>query len=259
MKYRVSATLQETVMLDEETFIHTYRAPEIARDAQPGQFLHVRVCGLTAPLLRRPISILWSDGEENVRILFKRIRSGTALLSEKRAGELVDLVGPLGHKFVYDEGHDAVMIAGGYGIAPLYFLARSNRGRQSRMTLIYGARTSDQVYLTGELRGIFDEVIYTTDDGSLGQKGRVTDVLTDMLQSRTGVAVYACGPTPMLAAVQKTVEAAPDRGIPCWVSMENQMGCGIGACLGCVIPTREGFKTTCKAGPVFNGYEVLFS
>jgi dihydroorotate dehydrogenase electron transfer subunit len=259
MKTRVCAKLVAVKPIDHETFIHTYEAPEIAKDAKPGQFLHIRVSHLSAPLLRRPISLLWSDGQKNVQVLFKRVRTGTALLSEKRTGETVDLVGPLGHEFTYDFSRDAVMIAGGYGIAPLYYLAKLNRSNHTRTTLIYGARSADLLYLKDELRQIFNEVIYTTEDGSLGQRGRVTDPLRDLLVSRTNFTVYGCGPTPMLAAIQRTVEEAPEQGVPCWVSMENQMGCGIGACLGCVIKTKDGYKTTCKAGPIFNGYEVVFS
>jgi dihydroorotate dehydrogenase electron transfer subunit len=258
MKYRVFARLASVRQIDRDTFIHSYDAPEIAAEAKPGQFLHIRVSHHTAPLLRRPISILWADSSRIVQVLFKVVRTGTALLAEKREGETVDLVGPLGNPFPYTWEKDALMIAGGYGIAPVYFLGRLNRSEHNRRTLFYGARSRDQLYLTDELRKVFDEVVYTTDDGSLGRRGMVTDPLRDYIASRRNYAVYACGPTPMLAAIQGMLEReAPERPA-CWLSLENRMGCGIGACLGCVINTREGFKTTCKAGPVFDGYEVLF-
>ena len=257
MKHQVAATLESVRALDRETFLHTYLAPAIAAEAQPGQFLHIRVTHLTAPLLRRPISILWSDGHARVQVLFKVVRTGTALLAARREGETVDLLGPLGTPFPYDFARDAVMVAGGYGIAPVYFLGMANRSNHNRRTLIYGARTADQLYLRDELKEAFDEIIYTTEDGSLARKGRVTEPLRDLLDTRQNLALYACGPTPMLAAVaaEAARQTAPP---PCYVSMENQMGCGFGACLGCVIKTHEGFKTTCKQGPVFDAREVVF-
>lgn len=258
MKFRVMARLAEVRQLDENTFIHTYEAPEIAREARPGQFLHIRVSHHSAPLLRRPISILWSDSNSIVQVLFKVVRTGTALLSEKREDERVDIVGPLGTPFPYDFERDAVMIAGGYGIAPLYFLGKYNRSEHNKRTLFYGARTRDQLYLTDELRSIFNEVVYVTEDGSLGHRGIVTDPLRDLANTRTNYSVYACGPTPMLSAVRDILKDLAKPLPPCWLSLENRMGCGIGACLGCVVDTTEGFKTTCKAGPVFDGYELVF-
>jgi dihydroorotate dehydrogenase electron transfer subunit len=259
MKHRVCAPLVHSQKLDAETYIHTYEAPEIARDARPGHFLHIRVSHHTAPLLRRPISILWSDGQAHVEVMFKVLRTGTKLLSEKREGELVDLVGPLGTPFPYDPTHDAVAVGGGYGISPLYFLGRFHREEKNHQTLIYGARTRDQLYFTDQLRGIFDEVIYTTEDGSLGRRGYATDPLNDLMATRTEYAVYACGPTPMLSSLQAVLQRAPGELPRLWMSLENQMGCGVGACLGCVINTPEGFKTTCRSGPVFDGYEVIFA
>lgn len=260
MKFSTCAKLVGVEPIDSETFIHTYEAPEIARAALPGHFLHIRVTHLSSPLLRRPISVLWADGELRVQVLFKVVKTGTALLAEKREGEMVDIVGPLGNPFSFDESRDSIMVAGGYGIAPVHFLAKANASCAKRKTLIYGARTARLLYLRGMLEESFDEVLYTTDDGSFGRKGVVTDIVRDLLSQGGQPAVYACGPNPMLAAVQaRVVEAAGEPDIPFWVSMENQMGCGIGACLGCVIATREGFATTCKSGPVFNGYEVVFA
>ncbi len=258
MKHHEQATLVHVEQLDATTFRHVYAAPAIARDAQPGQFLHVRVTQATAPLLRRPISILWSDFHEHVEILFKVVRQGTALLAEKRVGERVDLVGPLGTPFPYDFSRDAVCVAGGYGIAPLCFLARANVSEHNRRILLYGARTASAIVLRPEWRQAFDEVAIATEDGSLGKKGLVTDLLRDLLVARRSLAVYACGPTPMLAAVARCVANFAEPGTPCYVSLENRMGCGVGACLGCVVPTRHGMATTCKQGPVFPAQEILF-
>jgi dihydroorotate dehydrogenase electron transfer subunit len=258
MKHHFAAKLARVEQLDRETILHTYEAPPIARDCSPGQFVHIRVSNLSAPLLRRPISILDSDFDTHIRILFKIVRTGTALLAEKREGESVDIVGPLGNPFPYDFSRDAVMVAGGYGIAPVFFLARANLSNHNRRTLVYGARSENQLYLRERFLDVFDEVIITTEDASLGRKGLVTEPLRDLLATRRNLAVYACGPTPMLAAVAGEVESRAEHGTPCFVSVENQMGCGIGACLGCVVQTRDGFKTTCKDGPVFDTHAVLF-
>jgi|DewCreStandDraft_4_1066084.scaffolds.fasta_scaffold100641_2 dihydroorotate dehydrogenase electron transfer subunit len=258
MKYRVLARLVEAHELDPTTFRHVYEAPQIARECAPGQFLHIRVSPQTAPLLRRPISILWSDGHTHVEVMFKVVRAGTALLASRRIGDEVDLVGPLGNPFPYDFTRDAVMVAGGYGIAPLAFLARWNVSNHNRRTLIYGARSADALYLLPEWKAAFDRVIVTTEDGSLGRRGLATDPLRDLLVAESHLAVYACGPTPMLAAVARTVAEVAEPGTPCYVSLENRMGCGVGACLGCVVPTKQGFKTTCREGPVFSANEICF-
>ena len=259
MKHSCRARLVDSEELDAVTHVHTYEAGPIASDAVPGQFLHIRVSDMSAPLLRRPISILWSDSSRLVQVLFKIVRIGTAILAEKRVGEHVDLVGPLGTPYPYDPARDAVLVAGGYGLAPMYFFAAYHPAQQQRRTLIYGARSEDGIYLRSRLKGVFDEILFTTEDGSLSRKGLATDALRDVLASRTNLTVYACGPTPMLAAVQKVVAESPAPDTPCYLSLENQMGCGIGACQGCVVRTTDGYKTTCKAGPVFDAREVIFN
>ncbi|MBX7246292.1 MAG: dihydroorotate dehydrogenase electron transfer subunit [Candidatus Sumerlaeaceae bacterium] len=259
MKYRVFAKLVKVEPVDHETYVHTYEAPQIAQDALPGQFLHIRVTHLSTPLLRRPISILWSDSHSLVKVLFKVVRTGTALLAEKREGELVDLLGPLGTPFPYDFNRDSIMVAGGYGIAPVYYLSRLNPSNNNKRVLIYGARDASQLYLRNDLKAAFDEVNYATQDGSVGRRGLVTDPLRDLLMSRGNLAIYACGPTPMLAAVKQLVAEVAEPGTPCWLSMENQMGCGFGACQGCVVKTVDGYATTCKQGPVFDARTVVFS
>lgn len=258
MKHHELATLVHAEQIDATTFRHVYEAPSIARDAQPGQFLHVRVTRATAPLLRRPISILWSDFHKHVEILFKVVREGTALLAEKRTGEHVDLVGPLGRPFPYDFHRTAVCVAGGYGIAPLCFLARANVSEHNRRILLYGARSASGIILKSEWRAAFDEVAIATEDGSMGRRGMVTDLLRDLVTTRKSLAIYACGPTAMLAAVAQCVRERAEPETPCYVSMENRMGCGVGACLGCVVPIRGGIATTCKDGPVFPASEILF-
>lgn len=258
MKHRILARLVAAQELGGSTFRHVYEAPPLAREARPGQFLHVRVTQATAPLLRRPISILWSDFHERVEILFKVVRQGTALLAEKRVGECVDLVGPLGTPFPYHFDRDAVFVAGGYGLAPLTFLARANVSDHNQRLLLYGARSASGIVLRPEWRSAFNEVAITTEDGSMGRRGVVTDVLRDLLATRRNLAVYACGPTPMLAAVARCVKEYAEPATPCYVSLENRMGCGIGACLGCVVPTCDGMATTCKDGPVFPAEKICF-
>lgn len=263
MKFSEDARLAQSIQHGEDTFEHVYHAPQIAALAQPGQFVHVRVADTLVPLLRRPISILGADAVTGMmRVLFKVVRKGTAVLAQRNEEETMEVVGPLGNPFPWDAERDAVMIAGGYGVSPVLFLARKHRAQGRKCTLIYGARTAADLLLTDEIERTFDEVIYTTNDGSRGEQGIVSQPLERLLATEPNSAIYACGPTPMLRAVAQVALAAhpthPD--IPCWVSMENRMGCGLGVCGGCVVPATNGkYITVCKDGPVFDARAINFA
>ena len=259
MKFSCSAVLAKSIRLSADTFEHQYLAPEIATVGLPGQFVHIRVSDATAPLLRRPISILDCNPQTGIaRVLFKVVREGTSLLASRREGDTVEIVGPLGRPFPWDEQRDAVMIAGGYGVSPVLFLARCHRESGRKCTIIYGARTHGDLLLVDEIQNTFHESIFTTNDGSFGEQGMINIPLARLLQTAPDVAVYACGPTPMLRAVAE-ISLAANADIPCWVSMENRMGCGVGVCGGCVVTATDGkMRTVCKDGPVFDAREIDF-
>ncbi len=245
-------------------------APTIARRAKPGQFIHVRCNGGMNPLLRRPLSI-HRVGKNYLEIFYKVVGKGTKILSERKSGEVLDIVGPLGNGFDLcptRKKHEAVaLVAGGMGIAPLFFLAEKiakNKRPKSKIKniAILGAKTKKEIFFVSQLRSLGFKVLVSTEDGSLGKKGLATDLLEKNLQT----AIYACGPSPML---KKIAQISGSKRIPCQISLENWMGCGLGACLGCVIKIKSFkkrksssrnfvYKRVCKDGPVFNAEAILW-
>jgi len=282
-------------------------APEIAGEAKPGQFVHVRCDDGCRPLLRRPFSIHRIQNSEvrgqkskvkgkvtirdTVEILYKVVGEGTRILIEKKEGEELNLIGPLGNGFrlpVTSNQLPVVLVAGGVGIASLLFLAEEIK---LPVTVLIGAKTKDQVLCEDDFKKLGCEVKISTEDGSYGYKGLVTELLKTFLSAfrtlpegarshRDGVHsafIYACGPRPMLKGV---AEIAGKDNIPCQVSLEEHMACGLGACLGCAIKVKmpdsgcwmpvktsasvQGlgssiqYKRVCKDGPVFDASEVIW-
>lgn len=238
--------------LGAHLFSMTLAAPEIAACAMAGQFLHLS-CG-EGNLLRRPISICAVEGER-IRIVFEVKGDGTRWLSTRKAGDSVDVLGPLGRGFDLPAlGKTPVLLGGGIGVPPMLQTARALAKTGASVTVITGARTRELCVLAEELSA-FDHIA-CTDDGSLGVHGFVTDVLKEKLAGASGVA--ACGPKPMLRAI---AALCADADVPCQVSMEERMGCGIGACLVCACALRAqngetSFGHVCKDGPVFDAREV---
>ena len=243
-------------------------APEIARQALPGQFVMVKAGDPLEPLLRRPFSVfevLKDNGNiTGLSLLSKRIGRSTRLLFDARPGDLVRCLGPLGRPFVPVAAPDeAWLVAGGVGLAPFAALAETLRARGVGVRLYYGARRGDELFYLDEFGAMGVDLVLTTEDGSRGETGRVTIPLERDLHARPrtrNVMLYACGPEPMLAAVAK-LSAAYDT--PCQVSVERVMGCGVGGCYSCVIPvkTAEGkwhHVRSCLAGPVFRSDQVLW-
>jgi dihydroorotate dehydrogenase electron transfer subunit len=228
------------------------KAPYIATEGKPGQFITVS-CGRDT-ILRRPFSIHRVDSPQQSSILFAKVGSGTRWLSERRKGENLDLLGPLGNGFSISEGSKKVLLAaGGIGIAPLAFMAQKALNNGKIVKLLIGARTKDCLY---PLKLLPDgvETFVTTEDGSLGERGKLTDILPKYVDWADQV--YACGP---LAMYQSMVNQSKQwqRKKPIQVSLEVTIGCGMGACFGCSIKTREGMKRVCLDGPVFNLDEVI--
>jgi len=215
----------------------------------PGQFAEVLVSNSTTTYLRRPFSIYDVDyGKNELSLLIKKVGDGTIALSKLQVGEILNLVYPLGNTFSMPAGESALLIGGGVGIAPMLMLAKRMKENGKNPDVLIGGRTSSDI-IEPEKYHPFGEVFVTTDDGSLGEKGMVTQHSVFLEKIKQYSAIYACGPDPMMKAVAR-VAASYD--IPCEISLENTMACGIGACLCCVVETTDGNKTTCIEGPVFD-------
>lgn len=231
-------------------------AGPVVDKAMPGQFIHVRVNNGLEPFFRRPFSI--HRTKKHLEIFFEVLGRGTSMLSQKNRGDTLDVLGPLGNSFsIPDKRVKTVyMIAGGMGVAPFLFLsdALKKQRPQIQMILFYGARTGENVFSMKEFKQNGCRVRVSTDDGSAGTKGRVTDLLPAIDSDPKTTRIYTCGPRPMMAQVQKFTA---QKGIAAQASCEEVMSCGLGACLGCSIPTAAGYKTVCYDGPIFDLQEII--
>ncbi|MEH7882837.1 dihydroorotate dehydrogenase electron transfer subunit [Bacillus sp. JJ1609] len=224
--------------------------------SEPGQFVHVKVADGFDPLLRRPISIAAINKEsKSFTIIYRKQGRGTSLLAEKRVGEEVDVLGPLGNGFPVNEarsGGTAVLVGGGVGVPPMFELAKQLAQNGVSVISIIGFQSASNVFYEKQLAK-YGEVYVATVDGSYGKKGYVTDILSEIHAD----IVFACGPTPMLRAIEPGVYAPKT-----YLSLEERMGCGIGACFACVCHTKEdphgfSYKKVCSDGPVFAAGEVV--
>ena len=233
----------------------------LAKNSSPGQFLNVKVSDKgTDPLLRVPLGISRIT-KKGIGLLYKVVGAGTEELSLKKKGEALDILGPLGTPFNTagnGKKQEAILVAGGHGIAPLYALAEELLKKKNKVAVFMGASTKGYIVLAKEMKSLGCDVKIATEDGSLGKKGYVTCLLAEHLSrqkadSRKPTAIYACGPRPMIAAVAR--EAARN-GVVAQVSLDAYMACGIGVCLGCAVKTKTGYKMVCKDGPVFLSDEI---
>ncbi|WP_446008186.1 dihydroorotate dehydrogenase electron transfer subunit [Candidatus Electrothrix sp.] len=229
----------------------TFQAPKIAVTARPGQFVMVRVIDGLDPLLRRPFSIHRSSADGTISLLFKVIGKGTEILAQRCVGDQLDLVGPLGKGFDFSGEQPVCLIGGGMGIAPLLFLAEQleQSGRETQKDhVLLGARNKDELApLAEEFSALGYAVQLASDDGSVGHKGFIPDLLDFVLPSVEQV--YTCGPHLMMENIVGQCQQAE---VSCQVSLETHMACGMGACLGCTVHGKRGLVHVCKQGPVFN-------
>jgi len=245
-----SCRVVRTRTVTDSIFVLRFRSSELASTIRAGQFLNIRVQEGSEPLLRRPFSVYRVEGEE-LEIIYSVIGRGTSELAQKREGDLLDVLGPLGVPFtVGEESYDtALLVAGGLGIAPLPILTRDILKERRSIRTFVGARS--KAYLVTDY---LQDVHVATDDGSMGFHGTVVDMLKDNLARAQFVRpkIFACGPTPMLRAV---ASLARTLGIPCEVSLEGPMGCGVGICQGCPVERageERAYALMCKEGPVFD-------
>ena len=229
-------------------------APQIVSDANPGQFVMVRSGEDHDPLLRRPLSIHRVGESGALGLLFEVVGRGTRWLAQRKAGESVDLLGPLGRGFEV-RSQMLLLVAGGIGIAPLIFLAERTAADGRRVTLLIGAKAEDEVY-PPHLLPPYIKPITVTEDGSMGQRGLVTDLLVGTAAfHREAEQIIACGPVSMYKAISQLTGL---EGRSVQVSMEARMGCGFGGCAGCAIETRRGTKLVCRDGPVFELSDLIW-
>jgi dihydroorotate dehydrogenase electron transfer subunit len=253
---QIKAELIFNKQIKHNYFHCSLHAPRIARSALPGQFVNIKLSETSDPLLRRPFSIHKVKGSA-IEIIYEVVGKGSSMLSQKKSKELLDIIGPLGNSFSIIDTPCSILVAGGMGVAPLMFLAK--KLSKPKTLILIGAKTKKQLLCEEEFKKLGCEVKIATDDGSKGFHGRATELLRKVLRApstgQQAASIYACGPHPMLKAL---ADISRNYTIPAQISLEEHMSCGIGACLGCVVDTKQGFKRVCKEGPVFKAEEIIW-
>ncbi len=236
-----------------------FYVPEICRTARAGQFVHVQIEEGSANILRRPFSIHDVDENGILTVVYKVVGAGTERLSRLRPGVCCDIMGPLGNPYSIPEDDEIpVLVDGGYGVAATYILAKRAK---TPGVLLLGARGEDDVILTERYQKAGFDVRVSTNDGSVGHMGFVTELLPQLMKDLQGrkFRIYACGPKPMLFALAKIMQ---QENIPGEVSLDHVMCCGVGACFGCVVKVKADnpdgweYARACKDGPVFDAAKV---
>jgi dihydroorotate dehydrogenase electron transfer subunit len=243
-------SVQDVEQVADNVFVLTFSSEEISESIQPGQFINIKVNEGTEPLLRRPFSVYRTDRKQ-VQIIFNVVGKGTAALRKKNKGDALDVLGPLGVPFGFDNGdyETAILIGGGLGVAPLPILTKSLKKVGRRIVTFLGSRSSNHI-----AENHLENLNVATDDGSKGFHGTVVDLAKEHLSKEMypQPRIFACGPTPMLRAV---ASLSNERGIPCEASLEGPMACGFGICQGCpveLIGRGKQYALVCKDGPVFD-------
>lgn len=267
-KYNIKAEVSVNRKIAEGYFKLVLNAPAIAKVSNPGQFLHILINQTGRPFLRRPFSIHRVRNKDFVEILYEVVGFGTRILSTVKPGECLNVIGPLGSSFDYSVSGDfkPILIAGGMGVAPLVFLAdkigikhglfRKYRqvDNKNNFLVLIGARTKSEVLCIREFQDFGFRVCVATEDGSLGFKGRATDLLKELLLDiEKPTDIFTCGPKAMIKEITKISE---EKKIATQASLEEMMACGVGACLGCAIKTKQEYKMVCKDGPVFDAANI---
>ena len=294
---QIDAKIISNAKITKGHYLLKLEVPSGFKDAQPGQFVHIKINDSSDPLLRRPFSIhkltpiksKSSHQKFYLDILYELKGRGTSLLSEKKTEDYLNILGPLGTGFDYQTQNAPnqinIIIAGGIGVAPLFFLAEKlmklkipatkiggsankfgGKNPETKTVVLIGASTNSKILCEKEFKDSDCEVSVATEDGTRGFKGKVTvlfekkilpkiDVSSKKSSKAKSINVYACGPISMLTVLTKTCLI---KKIPLQVSLEEFMGCGIGACLGCAVETKSGFQRVCHDGPVFCAEDIIW-
>ena len=248
----ISNVIVESVEeIQHETFIIKVKAPQIVANAKPGQFCNIKVTDTIAPMLRRPFSICDVEGDV-VAFQFNLVGEGTKILSQKKKGDYLNIIGPLGNGFDFEGDYkNALIIAGGIGAAPFPFLIKNISDDKNSISLI-GGRSKENL-----IKYKLQNIISSTDNGSEGFHGNVVQLLDSVIDNydKEETKIFACGPNPMLRALS---EYTTNKGFSCQISTESIMACGFGICQGCNVEgvNTDRFLLVCKDGPVFNAEDV---
>ncbi|MCF7908405.1 MAG: dihydroorotate dehydrogenase electron transfer subunit [Candidatus Omnitrophica bacterium] len=250
--------VKEIKKIKSDIFLMSFSSAYLAKVAQPGQFLHIKV---ESVILRRPFSIHKIE-KGKTKVLFRVRGRGTKKLSQSKKGIALDMIGPLGEGFklsrkrVAREKKQSILLAGGIGVAPLVYLAQKLPKGDNKVLL--GSKTKKDIVAEAEFKKLGFKSYVSTDDGSSGKKGTVVDLLETVLKGTKlakETTVFACGPKEMLFEIAKVLKKYPK--VNCQVSFEQFMGCGLGICCACVIKTKQGYRKVCKDGPVFNIKDIV--
>lgn len=253
------AGILQTEKCGQNTYIIELVCEEIAVEVVPGQFVQVRAGSGTDPFLRRPFSVSGADRNSgSIKLLVEVVGRGTALLCSKKAGESLSVIGSLGTGFDMEIGGKGpcILVAGGSGAAPLLFLAEElMKSKKRAVTFMIGTQTTGYLWNMDDLIKRRITVKTSTEDGSAGYHGMVSELLADNITGIEPEAIYTCGPRAMMKEVARIAER---HSVPCQVSLEERMACGTGVCLGCVVNLKDGrMVRSCVDGPVFNASEVV--
>jgi len=256
---QVGEILSNSILQDDYRKVEFY-APDICRGTKPGQFVHIQIAGLKDRILRRPFSICNVTEDGTLTVVYKVVGSGTQVLAVLKPGEICDLLGPLGNPFSpCSDDEFPVIVAGGYGSAATCILARECAAKG---VLLLGARSKNDLILTEEFEKLGFEVRTSTQDGSSGHQGLVTELIEPVIKENPGKTLrfYGCGPHGMLMALGKMLTGMNLDGE---LSLDHLMCCGVGACFACVVKVKDGetgwrYARTCKEGPIFKASEVYY-
>ncbi len=244
--FDIEVKIKENKRVSPDLWVLTYKCPKVAKKILPGQFLQFKLRNSTDPYLRRPFSVYKIKGDI-IEILYEAVGVGTKLMTEMEPGETLTVLGPLGTWFTPQKKKKVIMVGGGVGAAPLVFMGQCYPYEK----MLLGFRDKDAVLPKSEADGKHSGWIYATNDGSVGMKGFITVPLEKILKeegAKDNYFIYSCGPQPMLHEV---VRLAQKYNVEGEVSLDERMGCGMGACLGCVALTCNGYLASCRYGPIF--------
>ncbi len=248
-------------IIDKKSFnsyvILSFESEERFPDPEPGQFIMVKIPS-SELILRRPFSIFNFDGKK-LEILFQVCGKGTLTLSQLKEGEILKILGPLGNGYKFEKSGVHLLVGGGRGIAPLFFLSKVLLKEKIKFKILYGGRSASDLVALNYFKNEGIEPILTTEDGSKGKKGLVTELFEKLLTSEKISCIYSCGPMEMM---RKVFNIAKEFSISSQFSLEERMGCGFGACWGCVARIKRNGKEEwvkiCQEGPVFKGEEIVW-